>query len=99
MVKKPSPISNYFLTQVPPAINSDVGETLARGMVADAKYCLPELREPTQLMPYLLAWNTRWGSPFSPGELRAFCDEPLRKPKPRPKKVDPETFATRLLDE
>lgn len=96
--KSKSPLSDFFLNDAPPADGSAVGREHAMIMVATLKRDHVEM-ELQVLHGYLIAWNERWGSPFTKQELSDLVQvKPLMKTKPtlRP---DPENFAIRLLEE
>lgn len=95
---KPNPLSSFFLNEAPPADASPVGREHAMVMVATLKRDHVEM-ELVVLQGYLLAWNEKWGNPFTKEEISALVQvAPLRKVKP-PRRPGPENFAIRLLEE
>lgn len=93
-----NPLSHFFLNEAPPANGTDVGREHARVMVAMLKRDHVEM-DLVVLHGYLIAWNEKWGSPFSKEEISALVQtEPFRKVKPA-RRPGPDKFAIRLLEE
>jgi len=93
-----NPLSAFFLNEAPPADASPIGREHARVMVATLKRDHVQM-ELVVLQGYLLAWNDKWGNPFTKEEISDLVKtEPLRKMK-QERRPEPSAFAVRLLEE
>lgn len=90
-----NPLSDFFLNEAPPASATPVGRQHAEVMVATLKRDHVDMTL-IVLQGYLLAWNEKWGSPFTKEEIGALVQvTPLRKQK-APQRPGPEHFAEPL---